>query len=255
MKSLISYFQKLFPKNCIICKLKSDTELELCQICYQSLPWLQNACYQCGARLENIHESIRCRKCIISPPMFDRLCALFDYEFPIDRVILQLKFKYKLAYGNLLGQLLLQQYKTWYALEAMPEAILPVPLSKTRLKKRGFNQTIEILRPLILSSNFIVLSNSCIRTKNTKSQTSMSMRYRRRNLRSAFCLTKSIPYKHVAIIDDVFTTGSTIQAVSEMLRSAGVEQIDVWCICRTQSLRESGSIQYTHQTYKPFLLK
>ena len=168
--------------------------------------------------------------------MFDRLCALFNYEFPISKLIPQLKFQYKLAYGNLLGQLLLQQYESWYKLDSMPDAILPVPLSNARLKQRGFNQVLEILRPLMLSTNSIVLDNVCIRTKNTKSQTSISMKYRRRNLRSAFRITQPIAYEHVAIVDDVFTTGSTVQAMSEVLKGVGVQQIDIWCICRTQSL-------------------
>jgi ComF family protein len=255
MYKFFNNIQTLLPKNCILCGLRSDTTLELCKICYQSLPWLHNACYQCGVHLENMHESIRCRKCIISPPVFDRVCAMFNYDFPLNKIISQLKFKTKLACGKLLGQLLLQQYQTWYTLESVPEAILPVPLSSIRLRQRGFNQVLEILRPLILATKFPLLDDVCIRVKNTKPQTSINMKYRKRNLLSAFRLLRPIRYSHIAIVDDVFTTGSTISAVSIILRNVGVQQIDIWCICRTQNLRNTSSIQDTHQIYKPHLLE
>lgn len=234
---LYNSYQKLFPKYCVLCGFKSDTELELCQVCNQALPWLQDACYQCGAILEQGKESIRCRDCIISPPAFDRLCALFNYEMPISKLMPQLKFHDKLLYGKLLGQLLLQEYPKWYGLELEPEALLPVPLADGRLRQRGFNQVLEILRPIMQTKKFPILSDHCVRVKSTKPQTKMSMRYRRRNLRGAFKMMQRIPYRHIAVVDDVYTTGSTIQAISEVLRKVGVEQIDVWCIFRTQSLR------------------
>jgi ComF family protein len=225
------FVKYLLPNNCVFCRGVSNTRFAICSICYRELPWLFNACYQCGSSLDTVQESIRCQKCIISPPCFDKFCALFNYKPPISNLITNLKFKYKLAYGEVLGKLLLAQYPNWYKNETLPEAIVPVPLSKPRFKNRGFNQVQEILRPLQKNSN--ILDNICLRTKHTTPQTKISIRHRKRNLRKAFMLTQEVPHKHIAIMDDVVTTGSTINAISEAFREAGVQQIDVWCICKT----------------------
>lgn len=227
---------KLLPKTCIICHFPADTELDICSVCLQALPWSTNTCYQCGALLASNYEAIRCNDCMVIPPKFARFCALFNYEFPINNFITKIKFHYKLAYANLLGQLLLRRYQQWYQDSKIPTVILPVPLAAARLKQRGFNQVVEILRPLAKATKLIILTDGCYRVKNTKPQTKMTLQNRRRNLRQAFKVSKAIPYEHVIIMDDVYTTGSTVNAMSEVLYHAGVQQIDVWCICRTQNL-------------------
>ena len=225
-------FSTILPPTCAICKLKSDTNMDICSICYRELPWLIDVCYQCGEQLDNIHESVRCQKCMFFPPKFDRLCALFNYKSPVAKLITQLKFQHKLAYGNLLGQLLLEQYQIWYKASSVPDAIIPVPLHNLRHRIRGFNQVQEILKPLAKAKGIIVIDDLCVRTRYTKPQIKGGAKHRRRNLRGAFQLTKKVSCEHIAIVDDVFTTGSTIRAVCEVFRAAGVQHIDVWCICR-----------------------
>ena len=112
------------------------------------------------------------------------------------------------------------------------DVIIPVPLHNKRLKFRGFNQVQEILRPLCKSKQIIIADLICKRTHNTKPQACLRAKWRKRNLQGAFKITKKIAYDHIAILDDVFTTGSTVQALSMAFRDAGVSQIDVWCICR-----------------------
>ena len=227
-----TFLQKIFPYTCAVCKLRSDTNRDLCSVCYGELPWLIDVCYQCGQPLVDAYESVRCQKCMFSPPNFDRFCGLFHYQPPIDKLITQLKFNYKLAYGNLLGQLLLEQYSLWYKTATIPEAIIPVPLHNLRYRARGFNQVQEILRPFMRAQNIAIVDDLCIKLKHTKPQTRIGAKYRRRNLKGVFQLARKVPYEHIAIVDDVFTTGSTIRAVSEVFRAAGVQCIDVWCICR-----------------------
>jgi ComF family protein len=226
------YIVSKIPHTCAICRLPSNTNRDLCSVCYNALPWLMDVCYQCGEPLTDFHESVRCQQCTFLPPICDRFCALFGYKPPVNKLITDFKFKRKLAYGNLLGQLLLEQYPSWYKSSALPEVLIPVPLHDWRHRARGFNQVQEILRPLAATKCINIVDDLCIRTKYTKPQTKRGAKQRRRNLRGAFCLTRKAHYEHIAIVDDVFTTGSTIRAISEVFRAAGVSQIDVWCVCR-----------------------
>lgn len=225
-------FAKILAHTCAVCRLPSDTEVDLCSICHRELPWLMDTCYQCGKQLTNFNESIRCEQCVLVPPKFDRLCALFSYKPPVAKLITDLKFNYKLAYGNLLGQLLVTQYPLWYANAPRPEVVIPVPLHDARHRQRGFNQVHELLRPMAQTKQIMIVDDLCVRVKNTTPQTQVGATKRRRNLRGAFRLTRKVPYEHIAIMDDVFTTGSTVGAVSEVFSAAGVANIDVWCICR-----------------------
>ena len=222
----------IWPQLCVMCKCNADLAMDLCTICYQELPWLQNSCYQCGEQLQLGKESIRCEQCIFAPPPFTRFCGLFGYQTPVVRWVRQLKFSFNLAYGNLLGQLLQQQVTSWYKGTDLPQAIIPMPLHTWRLRRRGFNQAHELLRPISKTTSITILDDVCMRKKYTKPQTTGGIRHRQRNLRGAFTVTKRIPYQHIAIVDDVFTTGSTMRAVSTVLAKAGVTEIDIWCICR-----------------------
>ena len=109
---------------------------------------------------------------------------------------------------------------------------MPVPLHRQRLKRRGYNQVSEILLPVQKALKIEVLAHSCMRVKYTRAQSELSAVSRKRNLSNAFEITEPIPYQHIALVDDVVTTGSTVKALSLLLKEAGVEQIDVWCICR-----------------------
>jgi len=115
---------------------------------------------------------------------------------------------------------------------AVPEALVPVPLHRARLRERGFNQAVEIARPLAARLGIELDLNSCERVRNTAEQTRLDAVQRLRNLKGAFRVVRDVPYRRVAIVDDVLTTGSTVASLAGSLRATGVEEIEVWSCAR-----------------------
>ncbi len=225
--------QWIFPHTCCLCGQFSETDRDLCSVCWHLLPWITDRCYQCGVQLESNKVSIRCESCVVSPPSFDRLCALFAYQPPLPKLISAFKFYQKLAYGKILGELLADAILgQWYINTPLPEAIIPVPLHKKRLIKRGFNQSLELLWPLLKQRKIPLILDECFRSKNTRAQAKLSQEERQDNVKKAFQLKRVLPFEHVAIVDDVVTTGSTVNALSRILKDSGIELVDVWCIGR-----------------------
>ncbi|PCH55186.1 MAG: phosphoribosyltransferase [Legionellales bacterium] len=178
-------------------------------------------------------EHIICARCMGSPPAFDRLCSIFTYNEPVLSLVTDLKFNNKLVAGKLLGQLLADKViNDWYENDSLVTAIIPVPLHLKRLKQRGYNQVVEILHPVTTTLKLPVLLDACVRVKNTQAQSSLDSTARVANIADAFEIVAPIPYTHVALVDDVVTTGSTVNALSKILKQHGVEQVDVWCVCR-----------------------
>jgi len=226
----------VFPKICCFCGEASELPREICQGCYNMLPWNENACFRCGSELLTENEHIHCHRCQENPPAFDKLSALFRYQPPVVKLITGLKFSGQLHSGRILGELFAEKIKEFYKQgESLPEAIIPVPLSIKRLRKRGYNQALELLYPLAKSLQIPILHSVCQKIKHTTPQSELSREKRRRNLKGAFTITnaKSLEnLEHVAIFDDVVTTGSTAQALSRLLKEHGVSRVDVLCCCR-----------------------
>lgn len=219
--------QWLAPCHCLLCLAKDPSGLNLCQACRVDLPWLTLACPRCSLPLH--YPGQLCGTCQRHPPSFDTSIALFHYATPIDRLILELKFAAGLHHARLFAALL----GTRLAKETVPDCIIPVPLHPSRQRERGFNQAIEIARPLSKQLGCPLDIESCIRIRPTPPQSLLSGSQRRSNLRGAFTLTRPLQARHVAVLDDVMTTGSTLNAVAKLLRQAGAERIDVWLCART----------------------
>jgi ComF family protein len=223
----------LMPRICTCCNFYShNASLDLCDSCKKHLPWLNLRCDSCGLVLDSSQRR-RCDTCRSQPPGFDSLFALFEYAPPLTKLINQLKFSKKLNLGNLLGTLLAEAAtQQWYLKKSLPEVIIPVPLHEKRLRQRGYNQALEISRPVSKLLQIPIDTDFCKRIKYTRQQTRLDKAQRINNLDHAFIINSPINYKYVAIIDDVVTTGSTVRALSIALRAAGVETIDIWCVCR-----------------------
>lgn len=229
----------IFPHFCCFCgevsKLSKFSN-DMCEICYSALPWIDNACFRCGAELASECEHVQCERCQEKPPAYDRLCALFHYHPPIRKMITNLKFSGQLAYGRILGEMFAKQMQeVWYKKDSLPQGIIPVPLSLKRLRKRGYNQAFELLRPIVKNCGIPFLNSVCERTRHTTPQSALNKEKRRRNLKNVFKVTHPNKLKnieHIAIMDDVVTTGSTVQALSLVLKEQGVSRIDVFCCCR-----------------------
>jgi ComF family protein len=201
----------------------------LCSACYQELPWLKNACLRCARPLSL--PNLICGFCLKKPPLYQQTLALWHYQPPLAQLLVALKFQGKLIYGHILGELLAEVVAQRYP-TGLPELIIPVPLHPQRLKERGYNQALELAKPL-KKLGIKIAPRVCLRIKATEPQMKLPAKLRKTNLKNAFALAAPITAQHVAIVDDVVTTGHTVAELCKVLRKAGVQRIDVWCCARS----------------------
>ncbi|MCX7125210.1 MAG: ComF family protein [Gammaproteobacteria bacterium] len=221
--------EHLWPIQCLLCDGLSINQKFICDDCFEILPKHKSACKQCGLPITESDNKIPCGSCMANPPPFDNTFSLFQYAAPISSLITKLKFHGDLSIAKLFSHYwinFLSEKKT------LPELIIPKPLHYKRLKERGFNQALEIAKPIGKHFQITIDTKSCIKLKNTAPQSSLSAAMRRQNLKNGFALSYSITAKHVAILDDVMTTGNTVSEMSQLLRISGVERVDIWCCAR-----------------------
>ena len=236
---MIHYLKKmatwLLPYTCTFCKNLSDRTQDLCHACLRDLPILTHSCPRCANILPQQQQNLLCGQCIQTPPPFNETHALFIYHPPITKLILDLKFQHALAHARLLGELLTEKIQhIWYQNKPLPTAIVPVPLHAKRLRERGFNQALEIARPIVKQLKLPLLAMHGIRHKSTHAQTALPAAKRKQNVHRAFSIQHPIDHQHIAVIDDVITTGSTITEFCHTLKNAGIAKIDVWCCARAE---------------------
>lgn len=158
-----------------------------------------------------------------------RTYAPFIYHFPLDRLVPRFKFHDDLAAGRLLAELMIEGL----ADTPLPQALVPVPLHASRLRQRGYDQALELARPLARHLQLPLLADALLRVRATAPQSELDAAARRRNLRQAFRVLPgaALPV-HVALVDDVMTTGTTLRAAAQTLARAGVERVDAWVCAR-----------------------
>lgn len=220
------------PFICIFCLGKAGRALDLCQDCAQYLPWLKHGCRSCAIPLLNSTATV-CGRCLKQPFPFYKVCVLFSYTTVIQRLIVGLKFHGHLLYAEILGQLLAESIKMDYQGQDWPQILIPVPLHTQRLRERGFNQAMELARPLQRILNIRIDYKSCVRIRPTLAQSTLSAPQRIANLKNAFQVKLARKYEHVALLDDVMTTGQTVIELGRLLYQIGVKRVDVWCCART----------------------
>lgn len=219
------------PRCCILCEHYCQGGISLCTPCQTHLPHITHACERCAIPLASTEQTL-CGQCIQAPPAFDRAISLYRYESPISTMIHELKFSHRFACAQALGSVLGRHISTCYSHDQLPECLIPIPLHTKRLRQRGFNQAIEIARPIARHLSIRMDVNSSYRQRATQEQMHVPLKHRKRNVKKAF-YAKPLPYQHIAIIDDVITTGNTVNALSECLKQQGVRRVDVWSIART----------------------
>jgi ComF family protein len=216
-----------FPQACTLCG-QSTQQHAMCPACLADLPRLRAPnCGQCGFPCTTTIGT--CGQCQQQPPPYDRVISAFAYASPISQLVSKLKFRGQLQLARLFGELLAQQI---VSAGSQAQAVLPVPLHFKRLRQRGFNQALEISRPLGKILALPIIHDVIVRRRNTRPQAEQPAQQRERNIRGAFELAKSLDYQRVAIVDDVMTSGHTVSEIAKQLRQGGVEQIEVWCVAR-----------------------
>ncbi|WP_319782990.1 ComF family protein [Oceanisphaera sp. IT1-181] len=211
--------------QCLLCRHDCQQQALICQQCRNELPQLSHPCSQCAfpLTLDDAH----CGRCQRYPQPWQRMQVLADFEPPFSGLIHGLKYHHQTLNGRLLGQLLAQQVSPPY-----PEAILPVPLHWWRQLRRGYNQAFEIALGMQNVLPIQIDNHSLKRRRHTATQTQLTRIQRQKNLHQAFT-ARSLPYRHVALLDDVITTGSTMKELTQLLHQQGVEVVEVWALCRT----------------------
>lgn len=219
----------LYPATCTLCGGRGVGERDLCADCFAELSWNRHPCPRCAVPLPPDADTPLCGECIKSLPSWDEARSPLAYGFPVDKLVQRFKFEGDLATGRLLAGLLADYLA---AGTDKPDFIVPVPLHPSRLKERGFNQAVELARPLSRRLKVKVRLDLCARTRATEVQSKLDAAERRKNLKGAFVVQESVQGLHLALLDDVVTTGTTMEELSRVLREAGARRITVWSVCR-----------------------
>lgn len=232
-KTYQSLIQQLLPSLCVLCNTPVKHQWDLCFSCCKELPRINQACFTCGLPLKGAAlANVQCGVCQQKTPAFYKTVAAFLYASPIDFLVTGLKFKQKLNYAELMGYLLAHRIQYIYRNDCLPQVIIPVPLHRQRLRERGFNQALEIAKPISRYLNLPLLRNGCRRSRVTLAQSELPAMRRYQNVKGAFRVKITAAFSHVAIVDDVMTTGSTVNELANVLQKHGIGRVDVWCCAR-----------------------
>ncbi|NNC68494.1 MAG: ComF family protein [Gammaproteobacteria bacterium] len=225
----------IYPKVCLHCNDVGYNGMDLCERCYQGLSWVQYACARCALPLPTGNAPV-CGACSNRELHFDYAQTPFRFEGFIRDAVSQFKFNYKLNLGKLLAQLLTEHIENKCV--DIPKIIVPVPLHKKRLRQRGYNQALEIARIVSKEISSGLVYDEIYRNRDTSVQMELPAKQRHKNVKDAFSVKDDstiLKNKHVCIVDDVMTTGNTVNEVAKCLKKVGAEEIGVWCIARVST--------------------
>jgi ComF family protein len=223
----------LLPQDCVMCGAAESQSVPaqdhsslLCGACHADLPWLPRPC--CPVCALPTPGAAVCGRCIANPPHFDATRAALAYRYPIEPLMQFYKYRGGVAVGALLAKLLGAAVST-----AGPiDFIAFVPLSGARLAERGFNQALEIARPLSKSLAIALRTDVCFRARHTGAQAALPYAERRKNVRGAFACLEDLSGLRIAVVDDVMTTGATLDEIAKTLKKRGAIHVENWVVAR-----------------------
>ncbi|MCX7628532.1 MAG: ComF family protein [Methylophilaceae bacterium] len=226
------FVQRVLPQQCVLCSRLSGKRA-LCEGCLRELPYHPARC--CPVCATPMPQAELCGACLKHPPHFDAATAVFSYAPPVDALLQAYKYGNHLAIAGALGECLALHV----AARPKPDVILAMPLHPQRLYERGFNQAMEIARSVSRASGIPLALDTVVRLRPTVPQASLPLTQRRRNVRGAFACLRDLEGRHVAVVDDVMTSGATLNELAKVLKRAGAGRVDCWVMART--LREPAS--------------
>lgn len=215
-------FAMLLPQRCVLCVGRSGAQL-LCAACLRALPPLPSHCPQCASPSA---AGRTCGRCLAHPPAFAATRCAYAYAYPLDALVHALKYGGGTAHAAIFAEALA-------ALPApRPDCIVPLPLSAARQRERGYNQAAEIARHLgrLLA---VPVFQGLRRIRDTAPQATLPLRHRRANVRAAFAATALLAGSRIALVDDVMTTGATLDSAAQAARAAGASIVEAWVGART----------------------
>lgn len=218
---------RLLPAHCRCCETPI-ADGQLCPACIEALPWNRTACAHCATPMQH---SGTCPQCLRRPPRFDSAHAAFRLATPVQQSVHGLKYHANFSEAALLGDLMAMRLATRE--QRLPQLLLPVPLHPLRLMRRGYNQATEIARRVSQRLALPMNTHAAVRLRQTEDQIGQSKAARLRNMRGAFAVNVDLSGLHAALVDDVMTTGATLDALARACRQAGAAHIEAWAAART----------------------
>lgn len=213
----------LLPQDCLLCGGVAGEAL-LCAACAAELPTLPGE--RCPVCADAAPGGATCGACLAEPRHFDATIAALRYHFPVDRLIQSLKYSRRIATADFLAQAMLAGPRP------VGDVIIPLPLHPLRLRERGFNQSVEIARPLAKALRLPLELDGCRRSRDTAPQASLPWKARRGNIRHAFECRIDLTGKSVIVVDDVMTTGATLDEFARVLKAHGALRVANWVASR-----------------------
>lgn len=225
----------IYPAECVLCGGYGEADQDLCRGCRCELPWNRHACPGCALPLPPGAARSACARCQQAAPPFAQAWAPFEYRTTIRWLHRRVKFGGRIGQLRLLGNLLAGALGTALADGSLrrPECIMVAPLHRRRLWQRGFNQSLELLRPAATRLDLPLDLVALQRVRATAPQSELPGGARRRNVRGAFACARDLSGFSVALFDDVVTTGETAAEMARVLRQAGAREVSLWCLART----------------------
>ena len=222
----LRYLQERIPHTCLLCGGDAGRD-RLCEGCRDDLPWHRMPhCPQCALPTA---DGQLCGACLKRSPAFGRTRSALSYRFPVDQLIQRLKYNGRLAVAPVLGDLLARHVES----APRPDLLIPMPLHPSRIRERGFNHASEIGRHVAINLGLPLDTSLCQRVRDTPPQVALAYDARRRNVRGAFICSSDVSGKRVAVIDDVMTTGTSLDELAKTLKQAGAAEVEAWVVART----------------------
>ena len=227
--------KQLLQISCLVCRGPTSFSQSVCHYCLESCPVLEQPCMLCAIPVLPEHQKI-CSRCLTTPPPYSQSHCAFAYSYPVNHIINRIKYSNQISLlkpvTRPLTKILLERYQQ----QPWPEAIIPVPLHNKRLRERGYDQALllaKMIKQQIRKTGVSLDSRLVKRTRFTSPQQGLNAKERLKNIRGAFQLVSPAIYKHVALVDDVVTTGATVSEIARLLIKEGVTQVDIWSLART----------------------
>ena len=222
----------LTARDCVLCgaTARGAAQQMLCDACDASLSLRPpEVCPQCGI---SSPKAMLCGDCLADPPAFDATLAVFTYRFPFDQLIQSFKYSANLALTDFFAARLVE---TLHASQStLADVVIPLPLARKRLSERGFNQAILIAQSVAQKLNLPLETTALVRVRETLPQTGLPWKQRHANVKGAFTCNTDLGGRHVALLDDVMTTGATLNEAAKQLKKNGAARVTAWVMARAE---------------------
>lgn len=238
---LFNLLDSFMPRHCLFCLEKTQNSTNLCISCLDTLTLNSSCCRRCASPMEYTSRphKLLCGNCLSHQYYYDKVYSPYTYSHDIRYLITNLKYHKKIHFAKILAELFTRQADFSAAKNTtettacqLPQLIIPMPMHTKRLRARGYNQALEISRFLASYYQLPLDYQHFVRTRYTQLQAGLAASERQKNVANAFTLKKPLVYNHIALIDDVMTTGSTVNEAAKVLKKNGIKQVDIWTIAR-----------------------